>query len=132
MKTTATTKSSSFLTATKTVTLLIFLVLGISTTMTTMTGASAAACPSNYEKGPRGTCVGEPIDFVCPAGYHENPDNRNECLIDEPPAPGEEVDERVGKVGVCSAGTYVAPEINEESGEEDTGKCIAPRGERLD
>jgi hypothetical protein len=126
MKTTRTTTSSSFLTATTTATLLIFLALGISTTMTT--GASAAACPSNYEKGPRGTCVGEPIDFVCPSSlYIEDPDDPNGCIYNGPPNPGEEIDLEVAKVGVCSAGTYVEPET-----EEDTGKCIAPRGERLD
>lgn len=126
MKTTRTTTSSSFLTATTTATLLIFLALGISTTMTT--GASAAACPSNYKKGPRGTCVGEPIDFVCPSSlYIEDPDDPNGCIYNGPPNPGEEIDLEVAKVGVCSAGTYVEPET-----EEDTGKCIAPRGERLD
>lgn len=43
-------------------------------------------------------------------------------LIDQPPDTSEEVDERIGKVGICSAGTYVPPESEGES-----GKCVAPR-----
>lgn len=102
-------------------------VIGITSSVPFQT-ASAAPCPSNYEKGPRGTCVGEPIDFVCPSSlYIEDPDDPNGRIYNGDPNPGEEIDLEVDKVGVCSAGTYVAPET-----EEDTGKCIAPRGEHLD
>jgi hypothetical protein len=116
------TTTSSFLTATTAI-LVIFLVLGIST----MTGASAVACTTNYEKGPQGTCIGDPIGFTCPANYIENPENPNECIYDaDPNTLPEDIDYIVGKVGICSAGTYEPPDSD-----ADSGKCIAPRGERL-
>jgi hypothetical protein len=61
--------------------LIMFLMLGICT----MTGTSAVACSTNYEKGPQGTCVGDPIGFTCPANYIENPENPGECIYDADP-----------------------------------------------
>ena len=61
--------------------LIMFLMLGICT----MTGTSAVACSTNYEKGPQGTCVGDPIGFTCPANYIENPENPDECIYDADP-----------------------------------------------
>ncbi len=102
----------------------MFLMLGIST----MTGTSAVPCPTNYEKGPQGTCVGDPIGFTCPANYIENPENPGECIYDaDPNTLPEDIDYIVGKVGICSDETYEPPESD-----ADSGKCVTPRGERLD